>query len=351
MAGEGEAGLALLYDEIFLDHESPGHPESPDRLRAIVSGLRAEPLIPPASWRSARRADPDDLLLVHLPRHVDRIQALSLEGGGWIDPDTYCTPFSFDIALDAVGASLAAAELACGPDPTPSLALVRPPGHHATPDRAMGFCLFNNLALAARHAQRRLGVERVAILDLDVHHGNGTQAVFWNDPDVLYASVHEWPLFPWSGAAREVGGPAAMGRTLNVPLPPGATGDVARRAIEELIAPAAEKFGPTWVLVSAGFDAHRADPLADLAWSSGDFAAIARTVAELVPGRGRLVLFLEGGYDLSALRASVTATLGALTQDRFRASEEETSGGPGMEDVTAAGSQRDRALEGGGEPA
>jgi acetoin utilization deacetylase AcuC-like enzyme len=315
VAGEGEARLALLYDEIFLDHESPGHPESPDRLRAIVAGLRAEPLISPGSWRSARRADPDDLLLVHLPRHVDRIQALSLEGGGWIDPDTYCTPFSFDIALDAVGASLVAAELACAPSPTPALALVRPPGHHATPDRAMGFCLFNNLALAARHAQRRLGVERVAILDLDVHHGNGTQEVFWEDPEVLYTSLHQWPLYPGTGAASERGGGDGFGANINVPLRPGTEGPIWLAELESRVLPAVRRHRPELILVSLGFDALQGDPLAGLRlrWSSYGLAMarVAEVAAESCPGR--VAAFLEGGYDLQEMPIAAVSCALALS--------------------------------------
>ncbi len=330
-------------------HAMVGHPEDPSRVDAVLAGIGDLNLGDALVTVEARPAPPQALELVHDRAYLEGLATFCTAGGGAIDADTYATEATWDIARATAGGGLAVIDSLRRAGNGIGFVVARPPGHHALRDRAMGFCLVNNVAVAA--ATLAAQGERVLIVDWDVHHGNGTQAVFWNDPDVLYASVHEWPLFPWSGAAREVGGPAAMGRTLNVPLPPGATGDVARRAIEELIAPAAEKFGPTWVLVSAGFDAHRADPLADLAWSSGDFAAIARTVAELVPGRGRLVLFLEGGYDLSALRASVTATLGALTQDRFRASEEETSGGPGMEDVTAAGSQRDRALESGGEPA
>ena len=309
MASEGPAQLALLYDDIFLDHESPGHPESPDRLRAIVAGLRAEPLLAASCWRSARRADPDDLLLVHLPSHVDHIQALSIEGGGWIDPDTYCTPFSFDIALDAVGASLEAAELACSPAPVPSLALVRPPGHHVTRDRAMGFCLFNNAALAVRHAQRRLGVERVAIIDLDVHHGNGTQEIFWEDDQVLYCSLHQWPLYPGTGAASERGGGAGFGATINVPLPAGTEGPLWLAELEARVLPAVRRHRPQLIVVSLGFDALVGDPLAGLRlrWSSYGLAMarILETAGETCPGR--VAAFLEGGYDLREMPVAAVA--------------------------------------------
>jgi acetoin utilization deacetylase AcuC-like enzyme len=197
----------------------------------------------------------------------------------------------------------------------------------------MGFCLVNNVAVAA--ASLAEAGERVLIVDWDVHHGNGTQDAFWDDPRVLYASVHQSPLYPGTGLRSEVGGGSAAGLTVNVPVPPGATGDVVRRAVEEVVAPAAERFSPTFVLISAGFDAHRADPLADLALSSGDFAALAVSVGQLAPGAGRVAIFLEGGYDLDALTSSVRATLGALLE-RPAADERPTSGGPGAEAVAAA---------------
>jgi acetoin utilization deacetylase AcuC-like enzyme len=217
----------------------------------------------------------------------------------------------------------------------------------------MGFCLLNNVAVAA--AALAASGERVLVVDWDVHHGNGTQAIFWDDPSVLYVSTHQYPFYPGTGAAAEVGGSGAPGLTVNVPVPAGATGDVLRRALDEVAAPVIQGFGPTWVLVSAGFDAHRSDPLAELALSSGDFAVLARSVAAYAPAPGRLVLFLEGGYDLAALRSSVRATLGALAgaPESGRPGsgvpgsgepERPTSGGPGSEFVAAAVAERWRAL-------
>jgi acetoin utilization deacetylase AcuC-like enzyme len=205
----------------------------------------------------------------------------------------------------------------------------------------MGFCLLNNVAVAA--AALTAQGERVAIVDWDVHHGNGTQAIFWNDPRVLYVSTHQWPLYPGSGGAREVGGVDALGQTVNIPLPPGATGDVLRRGFDDIAAPIMDEFDPTWVLVSAGFDGHRADPIADLALSSGDFALLATSVASFAP-TSRLALFLEGGYDLDALRHSVAATLSILLGRDYQP-EASTSGGDGADLIKRTQSERDSALQ------
>jgi acetoin utilization deacetylase AcuC-like enzyme len=206
----------------------------------------------------------------------------------------------------------------------------------------MGFCLINNVAVSAAALAAR--GERVLVVDWDVHHGNGTQDIFWDDPRVMYVSTHEWPAYPGTGRPQETGGPGAPGLNINVPLPPGATGDVARRALDEVVQPAVAKFAPTWILLSAGFDAHRADPLAGLAWSAGDYADLTATVSGWAPSQGRLIAFLEGGYDLDALAASSAATLSALAGGEYRP-EPPTSGGPGGEVVAAVAEVRRRSLE------
>lgn len=288
----------------------------------------------------------DQLSLVHSPTYLRDLSAFCEAGGGDLDPDTYATASSFEAARRAVGAGLAAIEALQRRGDGVAFVAARPPGHHATRDRPMGFCLLNSIAVAAATLVARQ--ERVLVVDVDVHHGNGTQEIFWNDPSVLYVSTHQWPLFPGSGAAREIGGPGAPGLTVNVPLPPGAAGEALRRGIDELAAAAIDLFDPTWVLVSAGFDAHRDDPLADLVLSSGDYAELAKTVRTFTPQPGRVALFLEGGYDLPAVRESVAAMLGELLDVPYQA-EKPSSDQASAAMVDRAKAEREAAIRGAAE--
>jgi acetoin utilization deacetylase AcuC-like enzyme len=336
--------MVLVMNGAFDDsaHEDLGHPERPDRLRAVMAAVADLDLgddlivMPPYS---ASRAE---LLRVHEGSFLDDLAAFCYDGGGSIDPDTYATFESWSIAQHAAGAGLAVIRELQRRNEGVGFVAARPPGHHALSNRAMGFCLLNNIAIAT--AELLSQGERVLIIDWDVHHGNGTQAIFWDEPNVLYVSTHESPLFPGTGLASEVGGPRAIDRTVNIPLPAHATGDVLRRGIDDIVAPIVEDFAPTWVLVSAGFDAHRLDPLASLWLTSGDFAAMARRVASFAPSPGRLALFLEGGYDLDALRSStyatLTAVLGGTGED-----DAPSSGGPGMEHLRRIKRERQAALE------
>ena len=256
--------MKLIVNELHDDsgHEEPGHPERPERTRAVMDGVAALDLGSDLVVATARAASRTELARVHDGAYLDELGVFCYEGGGDIDQDTYATYDSWRIAQFAAGGGLAVIEELRERDEGVGLVVTRPPGHHALRDRAMGFCLLNNVAVAAASLVA-LG-ERVLIVDWDVHHGNGTQAIFWNEPHVLYVSTHEWPLFPGSGTPHEIGGVDALGLTVNIPLPPGSTGDVVARSIDEVAGPVISEFAPTWVLVSAGFDAHRADPLTDL---------------------------------------------------------------------------------------
>ena len=304
------SNIALFSDVTMLGHMAgAAHPERPARLQAILSRLESDrPNIrvqPPAPF--SREA----VERVHPPTHVDMV--LSLHGRvARIDPDTATNAESVDAIRAAIGCSLAATASAM--QGTPAFALVRPPGHHAEPDRAMGFCFFNNIAVAAEHA-RALGAERVLIVDWDVHHGNGTQAAFWEREDVFFFSSHQWPLYPGTGRAEEVGEGGGRGTTLNVPLPAGAGDAELIEVLDQILVPRAQAFAPDVVLVSAGFDAHVDDPLAHLNVTTEGFGRMAEIVRDLAErsANGRLAMFLEGGYDVDALTDSVVACIDVLS--------------------------------------
>ncbi len=324
-----------------VEHDGGAHPERPARITAVRRGIEDLRLGSDVVVVEPVPATRADLARVHSLGYLEELEALARRGGGALDPDTYVTAKSWDVALAAAGAGLAAVEALRDRGDGVGFVVARPPGHHAERARGMGFCLLNNVAVSA--ASLAAAGQRVLVVDWDVHHGNGTQEIFWGVPEVLYASTHQWPLYPGTGTPSEVGGPGALGATINLPVPPGATGDVLRLALDEVVAPAVDAFGPDWVLVSCGFDAHRADPLAELALSSADFADLARTVARFAPAPGRVVLFLEGGYDMQAVRRSTSAVVAALLGEAG-SPESPTSGGPGADAVRAAAKVHDRAV-------
>lgn len=311
--------VGYVYDPLCLQHAMPGHPERPERLEAILSHLKESGLLDKLIAIDPRDATTEDLRLVHADSLIDAVRGLCESGGGWFDPDTYAVAASYPAALRAAGGVLAATDAVLDGTLASAFCLVRPPGHHATPTRAMGFCLFNNVAVAAAHALQRRGLERVAIADFDVHHGNGTQDAFYDDPRVLYFSTHQCPHYPGTGLYGETGGPNAPGTNLNVPLPAGSGREEYLRCYREVCAPAFRRFQPQLVLVSAGFDAHFADPLAqELLDTRGyyEIAALLKAEADEACG-GRIVFALEGGYDLTAIAWSARACLDALRGNDF----------------------------------
>lgn len=310
-------------------HRAPkGHPETAERVEAVLrgaSGVRGAELI------EGRPAEPAELELVHTREHVARISALSSRGGGWIDQDTFATGGTYAAACGAAGAGLTAIErLAGDPGLEAAFVVTRPPGHHASAHSAAGFCFFNNIAIAAS-SLIETGA-RVAIMDWDAHHGNGTQDIFWSEDRLLYLSLHQESLYPGTGYPHERGPVAGPLTTVNLPLPGGATGEHYLRLLDDIAEPVVRQFAPDWILVSCGFDAHIEDPLAEMALEARDFALLTARVMSWAPGTARTAFFLEGGYDLGALQESTTAVVSTLADPR-QARPAPSTGGPGADRV------------------
>lgn len=308
--------LAYVIDDVFLGHRAPGsHPERPERLIAIRDGLQAAGLEQRGQRLPTRAAREDELGLVHTPGYVAELIARVPGRSGTLDGDTYFSPGTWDAALAAVGAVVDISRSVLSGESRRGLAIVRPPGHHAEADRAMGFCLLNNIAIAAA-SLRAAGASRVAILDWDVHHGNGTQNSFYDDDSVMFLSCHQFPYYPGTGRPSEIGRGAAAGTTVNVGLPAGCGDREYAAVFTHAFAPALRRFKPDIILVSAGYDAHVADPLAGMQVTRAGYLAMARTLCALADElcEGRLVCTLEGGYDLDGLTGGVVATLDALTE-------------------------------------
>ncbi|HVW23935.1 MAG TPA: histone deacetylase [Polyangiaceae bacterium] len=330
-----ENTIAVVWDPLFVEHQAPGpgsapgaHPERPERLEAARQGLFSALGESQMKALSPRDATAEELGRVHEPRYVEELARTSGRRG-YLDADTFYAPGSHAAAVRAAGGCIAMVEDVLAGNAAYGVALVRPPGHHARPGTAMGFCLLNNIAVAAAHA-RANSCARVAIVDWDVHHGNGTQEMFYDDPSVLYVSLHQWPLYPGTGARGEVGAGDGVGATVNVPLSPGA-GDAAYvAAMDRIVAPAVAEFAPDLLLLSAGYDAHERDPLAAMRLTAWGYAEMTRRLVAAMPKgfAGRLGIVLEGGYDLSALQESLGATIAALEGAR-------TPGAPSDTEVEA----------------
>jgi acetoin utilization deacetylase AcuC-like enzyme len=306
--------VALVYHPVYLEHDTGQHVENARRLVAVLAHLEETGLGRRLTSLEARAATPGELSLVHDHKYIDYIRDCGQRGGGWLDPDTVMSAGSYQAAVYAAGGALRASEMVFKGEIASAFVLARPPGHHATPGSAGGFCLFNNIAVATRYLLTEYRLERVLIVDFDVHHGNGTQAVFYDHPEVLYISTHQFPLYPGTGRVEETGNGAGKGANINLPLPGGSGDAEYLMAFEEVIVPAARRFKPQFILVSAGYDGHWLDPLASMRLSTGGYARLVRIISELAGELcgGRLVFTLEGGYHLEALSYSVAATLEVL---------------------------------------
>ena len=306
--------MGVYYHEACLRHEiDVDHPERPERLEAVLSILRSPRYADCVAWHEAPLVSRHDLELVHAGEYLDRLADTAGRDRSWFDPDTRANPYTWEAAQRAAGAAVAAVDAAYVGQPK-SFCVVRPPGHHAERDRAMGFCFLNNVAIAAAHAVARCGAGRVAIIDWDVHHGNGTQHIFEDRADVLYVSLHQYPHYPGTGSSAERGRGRGVGCTMNLPLEPGAGDNEYIEAFDAHVVPALKEYAPELILVSAGFDAHWRDPLAGMRVSSDGYRAMTERLTGCAErsAEGRIVHLLEGGYDLSGLEEGMTAVADVL---------------------------------------
>ena len=306
---------ALITDSRFLDHETGAHPETPRRLDAIHRVLESDSQL----WEGLEHIEPrpatdDDIARCHSRHLIDDIREAAASGVERLDPDTVISRESFDVARLAAGAAITAVDLVMGNEVDNVFAAVRPPGHHAGTEVAMGFCLFNNAAIGARYAQAEHGLERVLVVDWDVHHGNGTQEIFYRDPSVFYLSTHQYPYYPGTGARTETGEGPGEGSILNVPLPTSTPASAHREAFQGALGTIEDRFSPDLVIISAGFDSRRDDPLGGLLLEDTDFAEMTKEVLDFADRHsgGRVISLLEGGYNLANLGGSVHAHVAAL---------------------------------------
>jgi acetoin utilization deacetylase AcuC-like enzyme len=308
------AAPLLFADPLFLEHLTGDHPESPERLRHLYRFLEEQPVAAKYQKGALAAADRAQLERVHEPAYIDLVRDFANRGGGRIEADTVVSRKSFDVAIHAAGAAIAAVDAVITGKAPRALCLVRPPGHHALFNDAMGFCLFNNVAIAARHATARHRLNRVLIVDWDVHHGNGTQDLFYDAGDVWFLSVHRSPFYPGTGAAHETGRGEGLGSKFNLPLPFGTSRQAFREKFHTILEQAAKRCQPELVLISAGFDAHAADPIGSLGLETQDFEPLTQLVGQVADQYcgGKVVSLLEGGYNVKMLAESVACHMQAL---------------------------------------
>ncbi len=308
------AKVALIYDKIFLRHETGSHPENGARVEHTYEYLKSLPLFKDIQSIPPRAATKDEITLAHTEGYYETLVTIPKDRRVALDPDTIFGPGTLEAALFAAGAVIVGIEGIVRGDLERAFCLVRPPGHHARKGLAMGFCIFNNIAIGALKAIEHLGFERAAIVDIDVHHGNGTQEIFYDDPRVLYCSIHQAPFYPGTGSKEERGSGAAVGKTVNVPLSAGSTESDYLASLDEIILPALIEHLPDIVFISAGFDAHRDDPIGGMRLDSTSFGKMTQEIVKAAKqsARGRIVSALEGGYDLTALATSIEAHVEAL---------------------------------------
>jgi acetoin utilization deacetylase AcuC-like enzyme len=304
----------LVYDPIYLEHDTGDHVENSQRLVATMSYLKETGIEKKLTCLPARPALLEELEMIHTAEYISYVKSKAEKGGGWLDPDTVMSPNSYEAALYAAGGLMVAVEAVMRGEVDNAFALVRPPGHHALHDRAMGFCIFNNMAIAAKFALSKFSLNRILIADFDVHHGNGTQDAFYADPKVLYFSTHQYPFYPGTGWMDETGTGEGEGITVNFPMAAGWGDEEYLRAFNEVLVPVARRFQPQLFLVSTGFDAHWADQLAMMRVSVKGFAQMVVILKELATElcQGRLVFTLEGGYNLQAVASSIKAVFDVL---------------------------------------
>jgi acetoin utilization deacetylase AcuC-like enzyme len=304
----------LVFDEVYLRHETGSHPENAARVKYTYEHLAATGLLDRLTELKPRPAADEEILLVHTRQYYEYLRSLPHDATLALDPDTVFSPGSLDAALHAAGAVTSAVDILREEKCNRVFCLVRPPGHHALPGRAMGFCIFNNVAIGAAYVSHSCKLGKAAIIDFDVHHGNGTQEIFYDDDRILYASMHSWPFYPGSGTGREDGNGAGKGKTLNLPLQAGSGEDTYRRALTEQILPTVRAHEPWVIFISAGFDAHRADPIGNMNLETDSYSRLTADIKETALDicGGRVISALEGGYDRSALAHSVQVHIEAL---------------------------------------